>query len=131
MNAIDDGRALSCVRDLTRLYTFVFKAASPGPLPLPDAELIHLERLSFLNSLRIEGWSSFTGRGLSLIADKRRLTALSLTGTTKITDAGLQQLKKLRGLKTLTLAGTAITAKGIADLKTALPECEIKELPEG
>ncbi len=156
MNAIDDGRALSCVRDLTRLYTFVFKAASPGPLPLPDAELIHLERLSFLNSLRIEGWSSFTGRGLSLIADKRRLsalslnlcpdlndeglaqvarftglTALSLTGTTKITDAGLQQLKKLRGLKTLTLAGTAITAKGIADLKTALPECAVRVLPGG
>jgi hypothetical protein len=81
---------------------------------LPDAELIHLERLSFLNSLRIEGWSSFTGRGLSLIADKRRLSALSLNLCPDLNDEGLAQVARFTGLTALSLTGTTkITDAGL------------------
>ena len=43
----------------------------------------------------------------------------------QITDAGLVHLKGLTGLQTLNLAGTKVTDAGVAELKKALPNCEI------
>lgn len=43
----------------------------------------------------------------------------------EITDAGLQQLQGLTKLTKLDLQETKVTPQGIADLKQALPKCEI------
>jgi hypothetical protein len=43
----------------------------------------------------------------------------------KITDAGVENLKSMSGLKVLNLYHTLVTEKGLAQLKAALPGCEI------
>ena len=42
-----------------------------------------------------------------------------------VTDAGLEYLTGLKNLELLTLPGTAVTDKGVAKLKAALPKCNI------
>ena len=44
---------------------------------------------------------------------------------TRVTDAGLEHLAGLKNLAQLTLGGTAVTDKGVATLKAALPRCNI------
>jgi hypothetical protein len=42
-----------------------------------------------------------------------------------VTDAGLEHLAGLKNLAELHLKGTAVTDKGVAKLKAALPKCSI------
>ena len=43
----------------------------------------------------------------------------------KVTDAGVDDLASMRALKSLNLYHTLLTEKGLARLKTALPDCGI------
>ena len=44
-----------------------------------------------------------------------------------ITDAGLVHLKEMTSLEMLWLHGTQITDAGIAELRTALPDCKVTQ----
>jgi hypothetical protein len=44
---------------------------------------------------------------------------------TGVTDKGVQVLKTMGSLKTLNLYHTLVTEKGMQELKTALPSCDI------
>ncbi len=44
-----------------------------------------------------------------------------------MTDAGLVHLKRMRHLSELNLADTHVTAKGVAKLKAAMPNCNITQ----
>ena len=57
-------------------------------------------------------------------ADLEKVTYLELIGT-QFTDAGLKNLVKLKRLESLWLSDTQITDAGVAELKKALPNCEI------
>ena len=46
-------------------------------------------------------------------------------GFTLITDVGLKEVTKLQNLRSLSLRDTQITDAGVAELKKALPKCEI------
>jgi hypothetical protein len=48
-----------------------------------------------------------------------------------LTDKGLENLKSLTPLKDLILTGTSTTAAGIAELRKALPDCQIVWEPKG
>ena len=52
------------------------------------------------------------------------LEVLELQGT-RITDAGLQHLAGVPSLKKLLLGRTKVSAQGVAELRRALPNCEI------
>jgi hypothetical protein len=45
---------------------------------------------------------------------------------TQITDVGLKELAKLQKLESLSVIGTKVTKAGVAELKKALPNCEIE-----
>ena len=52
------------------------------------------------------------------------VTGVALIGI-QVTDAYLKELKDLKHLTMLVLRGTKVTAEGVADLRKALPACEI------
>jgi hypothetical protein len=54
-----------------------------------------------------------------------RMDGLDLGGS-RVTDAGLEYLKGQRGLGYLNLTGSKVTAKGVATLRRALPDCDIR-----
>ncbi|MEX2121868.1 MAG: hypothetical protein WD847_19970 [Pirellulales bacterium] len=112
-----------------------------------DAGLEHLDSLANLQDLYLES-TSVTDAGLASLAHLPRLKRLWLGGT-KITDDGMVHLAKLTrlehlslsytqvgdeevmrlasltGLRTLDLWNTRVTARGVAELRLALPSCLI------
>lgn len=125
-----------------------------GDHEITDAGLRHLANLKKLTYLNLcfpdkKHGGMISDKGMSELAKITSLETLDLRAT-QITDAGLAELKALPKLKELLVNGTAITdqglahlqaikslrtvnvfnckavtAKGIADLKKALPECEV------
>jgi Leucine-rich repeat (LRR) protein len=114
-----------------------------------DAGLKELVVLTNLENLGIED-APITGSGLEDLAPLAKLYYLSLTKTgvdddglrsvaslkalktlnlldpkADITDAGLMELAVLRNLTYLYLKGTKVTPAGLAELKKALPQCEM------
>lgn len=151
--AAADAEVITHLSGLTRLGTLVLKAAPSNPAPsLSDDQLAHLADLAKLSTLRLEGWRGFTGAGFAHLKEKRKLNNLSLSdcayltddglgeiakfvnfeslglmGAVKITDAGLRKLHGLKKLKTLGLTGTKISAEAVAELRKALPGCEVEQ----
>ena len=88
-----------------------------------DASLVHLQglQLSELTTPKC----SWTDLGLKhWLAATDKPTRLTFGGW-RITDAGLVHLKGLTNLLTLILTDTQVTYAGVADLKKALPNCNI------
>ena len=73
------------------------------------------------------GDTKITDAGLKEVAKLQNLTYLNL-GNTQTTDVGLKDVAKLQQLNTLWLNGTKITDAGVAELKNALPICQIEGL---
>ena len=92
--------------------------------PIQDSSLRHLTRLTELTELRIIK-SEITDVGLKQIGQLTNLQSLVLPGT-KITDQGLPELHGMKNLRHLQLnPNEGVTAEGIAELRKALPDCEI------
>lgn len=58
----------------------------------------------------------------------RRVTIIDLSDT-DVTDSDLESLRPLSSLRTLRLYRTAVTEKGVRELRLALPECSIDWTP--
>ena len=69
---------------------------------------------------------SLTDAGLAQVAALEKIVRLNLRDT-KVTSAGLVHIKGLTNLKFLFLSDTQVTDAGIAELRQALPNCEIKK----
>jgi len=80
-----------------------------------DAELIHLESLTSLDSLDLQH-TDVTDVGLVHVKGLRSLRKLWLDDT-QVTDAGLLNLKELSRLQCLDLSGTQVTDAGLVNLK--------------
>jgi hypothetical protein len=92
--------------------------------PIPDAGLKELAKLQQLTSLDLSR-TRITDAGLKELAKLQQLTSLDVRET-KITDAGLKEVAKLQQLTSLNLRRCdEITDAGVAELKKALPKCEI------
>lgn len=129
--AATDASALEYLGDLSRLGTFVFIAAkSDVRPPLPDDLLAHLEKWSQLGTLRLEGWSDFSGRGLGHLSCQKRLETLSVSDCPGFSDTGLAEVSRFTSMKGLNLAGTSVTESAVAELRRSLPNCSIT-LPDG
>ena len=62
---------------------------------------------------------------LAEIAKITTLERLTISGSGRVTDAGLRHLGTLQKLTSLDVNRTKATAKGVADLQTAIPKCKI------
>ena len=99
---------------------------SPEPDPISPAEekVIAIADPIFEKAIRID-LGKYTGKLTE--ADLAKVIALELHES-KTTDAGLKGLAKLQKLENLLLEDTQITNAGVAELKKALPNCEIVPL---
>jgi hypothetical protein len=61
---------------------------------------------------------------LRQLMDMPKLDNVDLTNTS-ITDAGLEFLSKIKTLEYLHVEGTRVTANGISQVRSALPNCEV------
>ena len=89
-----------------------------------DDEVVHLERLTNLKRLSLNG-AQVTDAGLVHLEGLPNLEVLGLAYT-QVTDAGLEHLKGLSNLKRLYLNGTKVTDEGVEKLQQALPDCVIE-----
>jgi hypothetical protein len=92
------------------------------PVDIADAQLVHVEVLTGLNSLELHG-PQLTDAGLEHLKGLKRLESLTLDNT-GVTDAGLEHLKGLTRLESLRLNYTAVTDAGLEHVKelTSLKE---------
>ncbi len=97
-----------------------FEAQSTG---LRDNALAHLAQFEGLESIdvRITGVSD---TGIAQLVRLKRLKVLILTDTA-ITDAAVPHLKAMPQLQYLFLHGTAVTPQAAAELRRALPDCNV------
>ena len=116
---------------------------------ITDEGLMALKRLKNLQTLRIFIGSMITEVGIRHLAELQLkelelsysdatnaklkelrkfsgLTSLRLVNAVGVTDEGVSSLSELTELKQLDLADAKLTKAGIAELKQALPKCEIK-----
>ncbi len=93
-----------------------------------DAQLRLLPKLKNLQRLHLER-TAVTDAGLAQVKLCAQLTYLNLYGT-KITDAGLRQLSGLSALTHLYVWQSAVTPAGIAEVRKALPGCEVDGAPD-
>lgn len=87
-----------------------------------DLGLKELAGLKNLQTLTLP--SQVTDTGLKQLAGLKGLQALDLANT-RVTDAGLKELAGLKNLQSLILSKTKVTETGVAELKKAIPACQI------
>lgn len=85
------------------------------------------ERFPALRRVVLYRCEQFDDEALRQLVRHADLYQLSLVGSKRVTDGAVAALATAKHLKRLHLRQTAITAEGIARLRAALPECEIKE----
>lgn len=88
-----------------------------------DAGLKELAHLKSLTTLYLYN-TAVTDAGLKELAAFDNLVALDL-GRTAITDAGLKELAQLKRLTALHLLGAKVSKDAVAELRKALPKCQI------
>ena len=88
------------------------------PPKFTKAELARVTTLFLANT-------QITDAGLKDIAKMQQLISLGLEDT-KITDAGLKDIAKLQNLTVLSLGNTKITDDDVAELRKAMPNCDIR-----
>lgn len=116
-SAIGD-EGLKCLRDFRSL-----ESLGLADTLITDEGLKHLKGLTNLEVLYLQN-TSITDAGLVHLKKLNKLRVLHLHGTS-ITDAGLEHLKELVNLETLRL-GNNVSALGVAQLRLALPDCEVR-----
>ncbi len=80
-------------------------------------------KLTRLQSLDLD-YTRVSDAGFAKLSGLTALVSLQLDDA-DLTDAGVTHVAALRNLKQLDLYHTLVTEKGFAQLKTALPSCEI------
>lgn len=141
-------RGLKHLAPLTQLYLLDLDSAvlEPGALkglpdlpaldqlyvrktPVADADLPHLLRFPRLMHLGLHH-TAVTDAGLATVARLPNLKHLHLDGTA-VTDAGLDALRACKKLEYLSIANTKVSPAAVAELRKALPRCEVNTAPHG
>jgi serine/threonine protein kinase len=114
----EDFRPLAALKALKQLE---------APLPtLDDAALAEIARITSLERF-YAAYSSITAKGIAALKPLKFLTNLNVPECKNIDDSAVAALKDLKLLKDMNIKRTAITAAGVADLKKALPLCQVTD----
>ena len=90
---------------------------------ISDVSMVHLKNWNRLFGLRLTH-TRVTDAALAHLSDCKNLERLDLPDTI-VSDAGLADLERLPSLRLLHLTNTRISLRGHAQLKVALPKCQI------
>jgi hypothetical protein len=90
-----------------------------------DGGLAHLKKVADLERLWVTANGRITDEGMRSVAELTKLRWLSLFGCKGVTDEGVRRLKGLSGLRFVFLGRTGVTDAGVAELRKALPGCEV------
>ena len=92
---------------------------------MTDLGLDHLTKNNpSLYGIALRG-TQVTSAGLERLSALPRLMWLDLCDT-QVTDAAIDSLANCRSLLTVLLDGTEVTDEGVARLREALPDCEVR-----
>jgi hypothetical protein len=120
------GPGVSRVESIADIDTLITDTVAVLVVGLDDRKIEALGRLNALRRLYQEGPSHVTDKGLCALV-RSPLEVLDLSGSVQLTDQGLKELRLIRSLRWLGLAGCGrLTGPGIAELRAALPQCEIE-----
>lgn len=95
-----------------------------GDTSIDGKGLIHLKSLAHMEVLLLNSSSELSGDALIAISNLQNLRELFLQKT-PISDADIENLARLKKLAHLDLRQSKVTAKGVAQLQKALPNCKI------
>jgi hypothetical protein len=110
-----DMTRLARMTSLDRLYIY--------GADLFDDDIAQLANLPLLTNLNVGG-TRITDRSLEHLGRLLKLQSFFLAGT-NVTDVGLTALYQCKTLRLLDVSRTRVTADGVANLRKALPECEV------
>jgi eukaryotic-like serine/threonine-protein kinase len=105
-----------------KALTNLTSLALGGP-NVTDAGLVHLKALTQLTYLNLQE-TKVSNNGLVHLKPLTKLTTLDLNSTA-VSDAGLKNLYGLKNLQKLNVNLTKVTVAGVADLRKALPQCDV------
>jgi hypothetical protein len=89
-----------------------------------DADLTHLEGLTGLQRLWLQD-TQVSDAGLEHLKGLNAIQELDLSNT-RVSNAGLNHLKGMSSLQRLWLINTQVSDEGVAELRAALPSCNIE-----
>ncbi len=112
-------RGMESIKSLSNL-----RELDVGDTNITDAGMASLRGLSHLIDLDLR-FLRITDAGLANLEGMTALESLGLFKTPGVTDKGLMRLKNLNRLKVVDLQGTSVTSKGVRELQSALPSCNI------
>lgn len=111
-------RGLACLAGMKNL-----KELYADGTQITDAGLAALKPMKSFEHLLIGGTGD---AGLAELRDLPSLNMLQIQSS-RVTRAGIPSLKQMRSLKKLFISGDNVDAKFIADLKAALPACDVSD----
>ena len=118
---------LTPLRQLRHFHHGLPFSGGMGPPVLSDETLSALAEMPTLESISLyEG--RYTTEGLAELVRLPNLSALEIPNSRGTTDAILAPISRMKSLRSLYLRGDDLTEEGLAELKRALPECEIRLL---
>ena len=123
-----DGRHLAHLAALPSLESLTLRGSG-----VKDEHTKHLAALSNLSGWLNLSENPITDVSLVHLAGLQKLRFLYL-GRTQVTGPGLQHLENMGRLRELYLAGAPVTDETVAQLRAALPNCDIKHsfrMPDG
>ena len=116
------GQSVVAAEKLIAVTDSIVKKAIRERLEKPEGKLTKAD-LEKVTRLDLSG-TQITDAGLKEVAKLQKLEWLYLGGP-QINDQSLKEVAKLHNLEQLSLHGTNVTEAGVAELKKALPNCEI------
>jgi hypothetical protein len=113
------------IKGWSKLEVLALQAEGLQGENVTDATVARLKGFPELRELRLEA-PQISDAALADLGGLSKLEKLEFSRCFKLTDAGLPKLKGLTSLKRLEFGNTKVTEAGVAELKKALPACEIR-----
>jgi F-box/leucine-rich repeat protein 14 len=113
-------KAISSIKSLERI--------SLGNIPvLGDEDFANITQgMKNLKYVYVAQCTNMTGAGLINLKNSKGLEELHINQCSNMGDPVVSILRNFKSLKQLSVNGTAISPKGIAELRNALPDCTIQ-----
>jgi hypothetical protein len=117
--------SLPGAQDVTQLS--LGKSATRGPVAITDVGMSHFAKFPKLTVVAVTNCPTITDSGVEELKALPSLERIHLFGCPRITDNGVAWFAERRSLRFINVMNTQVTPRKMAELRAALPGCEIIE----